>query len=113
MYSPDGGVGVQFDTRIHRDLQHAINEFGRMISAVAGNEASDESALEAELLTDLHPRPDFYLLVLPAGHRHFVADGLLLAFGVGKVQPALRREIAVQLFLLDDLLEPVSIAHRE
>ena len=83
-----------------------------MVGAVAGHKAPDEPALEAEFVADFHPRPDFDLRVVLGGQPPLRRLPALRArCEQGRASPWAK--IAGQPFLLDDLLEPVPIAHGE
>src|SRR5688572_8238036 len=101
---------VQLDSLAQRALQQSVDVLERMIRAVARAEAPEIRRLDAELLADLATRPDLDALAVLRGEHDLVAHSLFLLFVARQVQPALRREIAIDLLAKNDALEQVAIS---
>src|SRR5215831_7587814 len=109
----DARARVQRYTRRDRALEHTGEVLERVIRAVAGNEAAEERILDSDFLANPPARPQLDALSVLRGKQDLVAHPLLLFFGARKVQPAARREVALDVLMQDDRLECIAIAQAQ
>ena len=81
-----------------------------MIGSIVRDEPADEVGANVELLKDFPPRPELDALAVLGGEHYFLAHSLFLALGVGEVDRAARRKIAIDRFVIDDLLKSIAVA---
>jgi hypothetical protein len=55
-------------------------------------------------------RPELDALAVLGGEHDFLAHSLFFAVAVGEVDPSARRKIAIDRFVIDDLLKSIAVA---
>jgi hypothetical protein len=101
---------IQLNATLQRCADHAADIFEWMIRSISRDEPPDKVSANVELLEDRLPWPELDALAVLRAKHDFLANSLFFALGVREIDPSARTKIAIDRFVMDDLLKSISVA---
>ena len=101
---------VQLNATLQRRADHAADILEGMVCSIARDEPPEKVGANVEFLEDFLPWPELDALAVLGAEHDFLANSLFFALGVREVEPSARRKIAIDRFVMDDLLKSIAVA---